>query len=176
MRRTLFTLCSAVSLLLCLATCVLWADSYLFERTVYWNGVSEYEFCSNHGRIHVCRQDWFIKVNGRTVRQIYNRDGEFSGETRRYDGEDAVGDSAGSPLGFFSDRNPFGDGFEHRRWVTMPDWPLAFSFAVAPTIAACNRIRGRHRPRGLCPACGYDLRATPDRCPECGKQITERSE
>jgi hypothetical protein len=49
--------------------------------------------------------------------------------------------------------------------VVVPYWALAVVTVVMP---ACWIIRRRPVPKGRCPACGYDMRATPDRCPECG--------
>jgi hypothetical protein len=53
--------------------------------------------------------------------------------------------------------------------VVVPDWFLVLASLVLPSIWIYRNGYKKHRGmRGLCTNCGYDLRATPERCPECG--------
>jgi hypothetical protein len=64
-------------------------------------------------------------------------------------------------------RSPKAKGY---RWhVYLPHWAVALALLVFPILRANQyRLHRRRAERGHCPTCGYDLRATPERCPECG--------
>jgi hypothetical protein len=55
------------------------------------------------------------------------------------------------------------------RMYAIPHWSVALVCALLPAFRAASLLRSpKRQSKGLCPECGYDLRATPDRCPECG--------
>jgi|GEM_PF-1528790 len=52
--------------------------------------------------------------------------------------------------------------------VSVPIWLLMLPFMI-PCLMVMRLFRKRLRHiQGCCQKCGYDLRASPDRCPECG--------
>jgi hypothetical protein len=59
-------------------------------------------------------------------------------------------------------------------FVEISDWLIPTCLA-APTAIWLVGFRSRHARRraGLCPQCGYHLRASINRCPECGTPIPE---
>jgi phosphatidylglycerophosphate synthase len=54
--------------------------------------------------------------------------------------------------------------------------PIVTCFAIAPVYWLVDgylaRRAERRTERRLCPSCGYDLRASSERCPECGAKTT----
>jgi hypothetical protein len=84
----------------------------------------------------------------------------------------------GGPSGAY-----YGDAtFTGQLLITLPLWLLAGLAGILPAVRAWRwQVRRARRRRvgagGVpCPRCGYDVRATPGRCPECGAPNVARAE
>jgi hypothetical protein len=134
MRRKVFTIVSAVSLLMCVATSVMWFKSF------------------NH-------PDYFIIWRTRTPGSFYIDEwliGYMKGQI-----DIALRSSYPNSKSFPVDHS-------------CNAYFVVAVFSVLPLLwaVAWNRNRKRKgRDQTLCIKCGYDLRATPHRCPECGRAV-----
>jgi hypothetical protein len=133
-KRRLFNLAAAVSLLLCVATAGLWVRAL--------NGSNDY-----------------IEWQSRSFQQIPTTE-SFEKWDRTQWIPDAIFVFGRQPF-FGYPRNSFSVHFYY--WAVLP------ATATLPAIAAWQHIRRRRTLAARrCAICGYDLRATPRRCPECG--------
>ena len=72
--------------------------------------------------------------------------------------------------------------FRYTRWsngsgeVGVPFWVMGLLCAVVGGVSGVMaRVQRRRAPRGRCRVCGYDLRASRERCPECGTLIDDEA-
>ena len=173
-RRRVFGIFAAVFMMLTISVGVAWAGSYRYwiwvERV--WGGSgfgSVHDHCSAdviHGKIVLGRStvlhnawNWHLPT-GWHYRLTSLKGGTIN-----------LGRQSPSVFGFRWHR------YRHS-WsnmgasLTLPLWAPFFATAVC-TTAFVSRFRyyGRRmkrRRRGSCEQCGYDLRGSPERCPECG--------
>ena len=166
MTRRLLNLLTALSLLLCVAACVLWVRSY-FRGDSYYSGTPD------GSQVYVDSGRGYLSLTRSSVNPLFNRTGRAWGSNRTPQYPMSGRPSTPSELlGFWSIdmRTSSGPG---RRWI-VPYWWLVGVTAAPPAYLAVNwrrRLARSRAAKGLCPQCGYDLRATPGRCPECGREM-----
>jgi hypothetical protein len=199
MLRRLVSILSALSLAFCIAICVLWVRSYYAVDAVdcrcidaaveenssdWWTkgveiGSSRGVLAFNHFSLvwaqnwPTTRQpagnwQWRLKI-GRDDISVIPADGRqfrFTGYQPTQAERLGFGAWSYQAMTTWNDdesqMHP-----EHEIGATAPDWLLAALAAILPVLWVIS-VRRRF-PTGHCQHCGYDLRATRERCPECGK-------
>jgi hypothetical protein len=172
MRRRLLNLLTALSLLLCVAVMLAWVGSYFRPRPMAWGDA---RLSVGHMLLLYPGGVAFVTDTGSMP------------ITLRSDGEsmETVSQEVRSHREFFGihvtrlqherSTEP-GVSYGQRRQMESTFWLPFFVFALLPAWRLAwnaNQLMRRcrrwiNRKDGLCRRCGYDLRATPDRCPECG--------
>lgn len=184
MRRWAFSTFAGLSLVLGLATVGVWAatartfNPLSGPRLTVWNSAKGWY------RIGLLKQGLSLERYRRlpqptTTRPSGDQVGAYDAWNRQY-----ARRSEQRRLGFGSGLMPAarpGSTPAHMAvtgtiyWWCFPYWPLVLGSTILPGLWLRRSMRQRRRRHlGLCPLCGYDLRASPQRCPECGTPVPTR--
>jgi hypothetical protein len=164
MKRILFHVAAAGSLLLCLAVATLWIRSFFVEER-FDSGPPlapghTYIIRASNGAIRICSSA-FASATPESMGHIY----------------------LGDPPGLWTANFTFGWGRWDRLWeahsgrlvpvrsvsFSFPGWLAMVALGVTPLFWLIQERRRRRRlALGHCLRCGYDLRASAGTCPECG--------
>lgn len=179
MTRHVFTPAATLSLMACITAGVLWVRSYSGSDIVHWEWTRR-ELAIGTGRGLLFVED--ARGDGNTYDPL-----AFTAHVQRPAVDlqidpDLSGRLHGR-LGFeYADSSGQRDwiGLVRIRAVVVPLWFVVLATSILPArwwFVARGRKRRQSRERhGRCTRCGYDLRATPDRCPECGTPVAKKSE
>lgn len=167
--RRPFTFVSALSLLLCLTAVSAW----VLGEFVPLDESSTWDFYSRMGGGPMFqRYQHFSVVHGIVYVQWEQT---FPPDPRwpiiaKYPGYPLALAPQKTWLGFsYYRRHPVMGLRGNYREFGIPLWFVIAFTAIAPSWWTAGWRRARKaRAKGLCTSCGYDLRATPNRCPECG--------
>ena len=194
MLRRLFTLASALSLVLFVGTAVLWvrsywvADTFIRTLTRYLpNGVSDPDDPEHLGARALASIRSITFDRGHAIVRLQYRDEYLDRDSFLSLPKDSFGahyawqsepPSIDHHLhfwtiywwsGFSEDAVTLFTPPPHRETdIGFPLWMVAAIFAVLPLRRVVVTLQSRRPGADTCTACGYDLRATVDRCPECG--------
>jgi hypothetical protein len=169
-------LLTALSLVLFLAVCAVWVRSYRVNDSLYRSRwvlrgqeirESAWWILTAPGRIALAHRGQSIDVHSGSIARL----NELASKPQFHWSTDVAMTIQPAPAGGLLHVLGFTaiiDDPLYRQW-SAPLWSLALVTALLPAWRLHRLIKTRRRHRGgLCPQCGYDLRATPDRCPECG--------
>lgn len=176
---------TVLSAMLCLATIALWIRSYSKADFIFKVTESNWtHYTSALGRIELYRKTSIDSVFG-PQKLVYAVHAPYPLEL-----DPTLDISPRRPIDSaievrtYAQWNIHGDGllikgndFIRLRVLIVPHWVLAILFASVPAIRIALAMRKRLVQRrrislGLCRLCGYDLRASVGRCPECGAVTT----
>lgn len=202
MIRRVFIVASAVSLLLCMAISGSWFMTYRTAEQIslqrnFTGGrggmITTYECRLAHGgacfsySVSLSRQPADLQIvhhrwsHGRVESSEYPVV-DMSVLMRRLLSHDGIRTTDYGAIGFqYLHYRRIAPGFPPRlsegQRLTLPMWALWISTALAPAWMGVRLLPRRHVHRsGMCVKCGYDLRASTERCPECGTTIRRNRE